>query len=66
MPRPKSELTRKQIIIGVRVTEAQRQAFKDLGGARWLRQQLADQLEKSWQAKQTGLGARIINRVFGR
>lgn len=66
MPRPKSEITGKQISIAVRVTASQKDAFKQLGGAAWLRKQLADELQKNWQEKQTGLGARIINRVFGR
>ena len=66
MPRPKSEITGKQISIAVRVTASQKDAFKQLGGAAWLRKQLADELQKNWQEKQTGFGARIINRVFGR
>jgi hypothetical protein len=66
MPRPKSEITGKQISVAVRVTASQKAAFKQLGGAAWLRKQLADELQKNWQEKQTGLGARIINRVFGR
>ena len=66
MPRPKSEITGKQISIAVRVTASQKEAFKQLGGAAWLRKQLADEMQKNWQEKQTGLGARIINRVFGR
>jgi hypothetical protein len=66
MPRPKSEITGKQISIAVRVTASQKDAFKQLGGAAWLRKQLADEMQKNWQEKQTGLGARIINRVFGR
>ena len=66
MPRPKSEIAGKQISIAVRVTASQKEAFKQLGGATWLRKQLADEMQKNWQEKQTGLGARIINRVFGR
>jgi hypothetical protein len=66
MPRPKSEITGKQISIAVRVTASQKEAFKQLGGAAWLRKQLADEMQKNWQEKQTGFGARIISRVFGR
>jgi hypothetical protein len=66
MPRPKSEITGKQISIAVRVTASQKDAFKQLGGAAWLRKQLADELQKNWHEKQTGFGARIINRVLGR
>jgi hypothetical protein len=66
MPRPKSEITGKQIQITVRVTEAQREAYKELGGATWLRTQLAAEILRKWKAKESGLGTRIINRVFGK
>jgi len=66
MPRPKSEITGKQISIAVRVTASQKDAFKQLGGAAWLRRQLTAELERRWQAQNAGLGKRIINRVFGR
>jgi hypothetical protein len=51
MPRPKSEITGKQISIAVRVTASQKDAFKQLGGAVWLRAQLTTELERRWQAK---------------
>jgi hypothetical protein len=66
MPRPKSEITGKQIQVAVRVTSSQKAAFKQLGGAVWLRKQLTDELEKRWEAKQQSIGSRIINRVFGK
>ena len=66
MPRPKSEITGKQISIAVRVTASQKDAFKQLGGATWLRKQLTTELERRWQAQQQSIGTRIINRVFGR
>jgi len=66
MPRPKSDITGKQISIAVRVTASQRDAFKQLGGATWLRKQLAAELERRWQAEQPSLGKKIISRVFGR
>jgi hypothetical protein len=66
MPRPKSEITGKQISIAVRVTASQKEVFKQLGGAKWLRKQLSEEMERRWQAQNAGLGKRIINRVFGR
>ena len=66
MPRPKSDITGKQISIAVRVTASQRDAFKQLGGAAWLRKQLAAELDRRWQAEQPSLGKKIISRVFGR
>jgi len=66
MPRPKSDITGKQISIAVRVTASQRDAFKQLGGATWLRKQLAAELDRRWQAEQPSLGKKIISRVFGR
>jgi epoxyqueuosine reductase QueG len=66
MPRPKSEITGKQIQITVRVTASQREAFKELGGAAWLRKQLSAEIERRWRAEHAGLGTRIINRVFAR
>jgi len=66
MPRPKSDITGKQISVAVRVTASQKEVFKELGGAAWLRKQLSAELERKWQAKHSGLGARIINRVLGR
>jgi hypothetical protein len=66
MPRPKSDITGKQIQITARVTQSQREAYKELGGATWLRKQLTTELERKWKAKEAGLGTRIINRVFGK
>jgi len=66
MPRPKSDITGKQISIAVRVTASQRDAFKQLGGATWLRKQLAAELDRRWQAEQPSLGKKIISRVFSR
>jgi hypothetical protein len=66
MPRPKSEITGKQISIAVRVTASQKEAFKQLGGAAWLRRQLIAEMERRWQAEQPSLGKKIISRVFGR
>jgi hypothetical protein len=66
MPRPKSDITGKQIQITARVTQSQREAYKALGGATWLRKLLSAELDRSWKAKEAGLGTRIINRVFGK
>lgn len=66
MPRPKSEITGKQIQVAVRVTASQKAAFKRLGGAEWLRKQLAAELERGWKADQPSLGKKIISRVFGK
>ena len=66
MPRPQSEITGKQISIAVRVTASQKAAFKQLGGAKWLRKQLTAELDRRWQAEQPSLSKKIISRVFGR
>ena len=66
MPRPKSDITGKQIQITLRVTESQREAYKELGGPVWLRKLLSAELDRKWKAKESGLGLRIINRVFGK
>ena len=66
MPRPKSEITGKQISIAVRVTASQKETFKQIGGATWLRRQLIAVMERRWQAEQPSLGQKIITRVFGR
>jgi hypothetical protein len=47
MPRPKSELTDSSKNIGVRLTPAQFQEWKRLGGAMWLRKQLSKSLERN-------------------
>jgi hypothetical protein len=67
MPRPKSDITGKQIIVSARVTMSQRDAFKQLGGAAWLRKQLAAELDRQWSVQHsTSFGSRIMNRVLGR
>ena len=66
MPRPQSEITGKQISIAVRVTASQKAAFKQLGGATWLRKQLAAEIERNGKQEQPSLGKKIISRVFGR
>jgi len=66
MPRPQSDITGKQIQIAVRVTASQKQTFKEIGGAVWLRRQLTAEMEKRWEAKQPSLGQKIITLVFGR
>jgi len=66
MPRGKSDITGVNIQIYARVTASQKEVFKQLGGAKWLRKQLSEEMERRWQAQNAGLGKRIINRVFGR
>jgi hypothetical protein len=66
MPRPASDITGKQIQVAVRVTSSQKEAFKRLGGAVWLRKQLSAEMEERWEAKQQSIGQRIISRVLGR
>jgi len=66
MPRPQSDITGKQIQIAVRVTASQKEAFKDIGGAVWLRKQLTAELERRWQAQKPSIGQKIISRVFRR
>lgn len=46
MPRPRSEITDNSKTIGVRLTKAQHEEWKRLGGAKWLRTVLAKSLEK--------------------
>jgi len=46
MPRPKTEMTKSGKIIAVRATLSEWNKFKRLGGAKWLRQLLADSSEK--------------------
>jgi hypothetical protein len=66
MPRAQSEITGKQIQVAVRVTASQKAVFKQLGGAAWLRKQLAAEIERNWKEEQPSLGKKIISRVFGR
>lgn len=49
MPRPKSEITGQQGFIGIRLTEAQRELFYELGGPKWLRAHLAGILDQRFQ-----------------
>jgi len=44
MPRPKTELTGSNTTIYVRLTEKQKEMFKDIGGADWLRNYLQRQI----------------------
>jgi len=53
MPRPKSELTKSGKTIGVRVTQREYEEFMRLGGGKWLRYQLAFNLECKKQYEQT-------------
>lgn len=67
MPRPKSDITGKKLVVSVRVTASQREAFNKLGGSVWLRKQLTAELDRQWSIEHsTGYGTRIMNRVFGR
>jgi hypothetical protein len=45
MPRPKTEITKSGKTIGVRVTQSEYEEFMRLGGSKWLRYQLAFNLE---------------------
>jgi hypothetical protein len=40
MPRPKSDITGQQGYVGMRLTVDQREVFRKLGGAQWLRDYL--------------------------
>ena len=53
MPRPKSELTKNGKTIGVRVTQSEYEEFMRLGGSKWLRHQLAFNLECKKRHEQT-------------
>jgi hypothetical protein len=46
MPRPKTEMTKSGKTIAVRATLSEWNEFKRLGGTKWLRQLLADSIEK--------------------
>jgi len=46
MPRPPSEITGTQIQIAVRVTQALKDEFQNMGGAMWLRKLLANAIEQ--------------------
>ena len=47
MPRPKSELTAAIKFVGVRLTPSQYIKWKEIGGPKWLRQQLAKLLQEN-------------------
>lgn len=56
MPRPKSELTKNCKMVGIRLTEANYEQWKLLGGAAWLRThltKLADKKKRNEQAAKT-------------
>ena len=53
MPRPKTEMTKSGKTIAVRATLSEWNEFKRLGGTKWLRQYLADSIEKHQQTKET-------------
>ena len=59
-------MTKSGRTIGVRVTQSEYAEFKKLGGSKWVRKMLSDEASKTAKASNSGLGARIINRVFGR
>jgi len=46
MPRPKSEITGKPIMIAARVTKSHREEYKRIGGPVWLRKYLAQSIEQ--------------------
>jgi len=52
MPRPKTELTESNTTIYVRLTAKQKEMFKDIGGADWLRNYLQRQI----RSEEIGLG----------
>ena len=45
VPRPKSELTKNGMAVGVRLTQSQYQEWKRLGATKWLRKQLTKSME---------------------
>jgi len=49
MPRPKTEMTKSGKTIAARATLSEWNEFKRLGGIRWLRQLLAESIEKHKQ-----------------
>jgi hypothetical protein len=46
MPRPKTELTGDSKHVGIRLTQSQYEEWKRLGGAKWLRKELANKLQE--------------------
>ena len=55
MPRPKSDLTGDTKNIGVRLTKPHYEEWKRLGGAQWLRKELAKKLQEKNEFRNTGL-----------
>lgn len=45
MPRPKTELTNLNSMVGIKLTPSQQAKWKELGGAKWLREYLCQQIE---------------------
>lgn len=45
MPRPKSEITDLNRMVGIKLTPSQQTKWKELGGAKWLREHLCQQIE---------------------
>jgi hypothetical protein len=52
MPRPKTEMTKSGKTIAVRATLSEWNEFKRLGGIKWLRQLLAESIDKNQQTKE--------------
>jgi hypothetical protein len=46
MPRPKTDLTANSKNVGIRLTPSQYAKWKEIGGPKWLRQQLAKLIEQ--------------------
>ena len=51
MPRPKTEMTKSGKTIAARATMSEWNEFKRLGGTKWLRQLLADSIQKHSKEK---------------
>ena len=62
MPRPKSAITGQRGFVGIRLTEAQREAYKKLGGPAWLRGYLDDMIagRKKAPASDTRGTAKVV------
>jgi hypothetical protein len=46
MPRPKTDLTGNSKNVGIRLTPSQYAKWKEIGGPKWLRQQLAKLMQE--------------------
>jgi hypothetical protein len=53
MPRPKTEITNLNSMVGIKLTPSQQVKWKELGGAKWLREYLCHQIEID-RAKEMG------------